>query len=229
MKWSSRLHPTFDPLEEYANETPPADVSIVIGTFGDLDVWEGKSEEAKISSYMQSVPPAQVIHVHGETLADSRNQGAELAETEWIIFLDADDELDVGYIEAMFDAEGDIRRPSTLGVVNGVDDAFEVMIPKKPLLEGNYIIIGAMVRREMIVKVGGFDEYEMSEDWAFWLKCVLEGATISEVPKAIYRVNVAVDGRNSNSVLGDRVYNEIKGRFVKEAHHKGMSRGTDLL
>lgn len=198
-------------------------VSVVIGTFGDKEKWFPLAERATKSAWSQTEPPAQVLHVHGETLAIARNRGIEEATSEWLIFLDADDELDPGYIKAMQAAEGDVRRPRTLGIYpDGTEDDFPVMIPEKRLLDANFIVIGAMVRREMASRVGGFDEYPMSEDWAFWIKVWLEGATITEVPEAIYRVNVVPGSRNSDPKLGGKVYGEIKSRFTREARARGI-------
>ncbi|MBK6580440.1 MAG: glycosyltransferase [Sandaracinaceae bacterium] len=52
------------------------------------------------------------VHVHGKTLAAARNIGAQAATTEWLVFLDADDELSEGYCDAILAADGDLRAPA---------------------------------------------------------------------------------------------------------------------
>lgn len=202
----------------------PADVTVVIGTFGEFKgKWQKYVQRAWRSVEAQTVRPRVLTHVHDGTLAMARNQGGLNATTEWVIFLDADDELDPLYVESMLAATGDVRRPATLGIYeDGRTDDYPVMIPRKPLLDANFIVIGAMVRADMVRTVEGFDEYPMSEDWAFWIKCWLEGAVISDVPDAIYRVNVVPGSRNSDSRLGGKVYNQIKARFVPEARSRGI-------
>lgn len=173
------------------------------------------------SAMNQVSKAASIVREHGETLADARNQGAQDASTEWLIFLDADDELDEYYVAEMFseEIEGDIRRPSTLGVVKGVEDDLPVMIPRRPLYESNFVVIGSMVRREQVLKVGGFDRtLPMSEDWDLFLRMVIDGAIITDVPDAVYRVHVRPDSRNSDGVLGNRIYNQIRQKYQPQAH-----------
>lgn len=187
-------------------------VSVIIPTFGD-DSWRSIASRATASAISQSVECA-VIRKHCETLQEARNQGAEDAETEWIIFLDADDELDHRYVEAMLDASGDIRRPATLGIVNGIEDDEPVMIPKKDIKTANYIVIGAMCRRDDFLAVGGFDDYECLEDWDLWLKMIKNGAEVVDVPNAIYRVHVTPNSRNSNVKAHHEAY-----RRIRRKHH----------
>lgn len=145
----------------------------------------------------QSVQPAHLVVSVGATLVEARNRPGLLATTEWLCFLDADDELDERYIEHMLAGEGDIRQPSTLGVVDGVEDDYPVLIPPKPLAVANYIVIGAFVRAELFKRVGGFRDYEAFEDWDLWRRCWAAGATITAVPEAVYRVHVRSGSRNS--------------------------------
>lgn len=192
-----------------------ADVTVVIATFGDdYHKWDDLAQRAEKSVQRQTVHP-KFVRSHMDTLQAARNIGAVQAGTEYLIFLDADDELDKHYVEAMLAAEGDIRRPATLGVVNGVEDDYPVMIPVANLLERNYIVIGAMVRRDMFMRLHGFDDYPVLEDWALWLKMVQAGASIVEVPDAIYRVHVQPDSRNQPTEMASygKTYSQIRARF----------------
>lgn len=197
------------------------DVTIIVSTFGDREVWDPLASRAVASAMNQVSKAASIVRHHAETLADARNEGAHDASTEWLIFLDADDELDEYYVAEMFaeEIEGDIRRPSTLGVVNGVEDNLPVMIRRRPLYESNFVVIGSMVRREQVLKVGGFDStLPMSEDWDLFLRMVIDGAIITDVPDAVYRVNVRPNSRNSDGVLGNRVYSQIRQKYQAQAH-----------
>lgn len=198
-------------------------VSIVIGTYGDRDLWASISQRAFDSAAAQTVS-AEVIRSHGDTLQEARNYGAEEATGEWLIFLDADDELDSRYVEAMLRAEGDIRQPSTLGIEDGVPDEFSVLIPRRNLLEANFLVIGSMVRRNLFLEVGGFDDYPILEDWALWLKLWVNGATIGAAPDAIYKVHVNRDGRNNRDPnLHGNYYTAIQQRFTIEARERGRT------
>lgn len=172
-------------------------VGVAVGTFGDHSWAELARERALVSVVRQTRPVDQVVHVHADALHQARNQAAELLATEWVIFLDADDELDERYVEAMLAARGDVRQPATLGIhPGGREDPTPVVIPRKSLLEGNYIVIGAMLRLEQFHRVGGFMDWPAWEDWCLWIRCWMDGAEIVPVPEAIYRVHVDLQGRN---------------------------------
>ena len=188
-------------------------VSVIIATFGENDLYRRLALRAAASVTQQTVEPLEVVRVHGDTLQKARNEGAELAKGEWLIFLDADDELDPRYVEAMLAAEGDIRRPATLGIVDGVEDVAPVMIPKRDLLMSNYIVIGAMHRREDFLAVGGFNNYPCLEDWDLWLRIVYNGAEVVDVPEAVYRVHVIPDSRNSDVSIHAKVYSKIRHQY----------------
>ena len=184
-------------------------VGVVIGTFGDITKCNSLALNAVKSAEDAGVD--KVIWMHRGTLHEARNAGAKMLDTEWLIFLDADDELDEGYIDAMLEGEGDIRKPSTLGVYpDGSEDDAPTMIPEKDLDRANHIVIGAMCRAELFWKVEGFRDYPVLEDWDLWRRMCRAGATVGEVPDAVYRVHVNPDSRNSNQDLHDRVYQQIR-------------------
>lgn len=188
-------------------------VGVVVGTFGDSETWGWIAGRALASVLDQTVPADVLTWSHADTLQEARNKGASQCDTDWLIFLDADDELDSGYIEAMIKASGDIRKPATLGIENGVEDYYPIMIPATDIYVTNHIVIGAMVRKELFTKVGGFSDDPVLEDWDLWLRCIQAGATIGEVPKAIYRVHVNRASRNHDVGLHGQTYAAIQRRY----------------
>jgi GT2 family glycosyltransferase len=132
-----------------------------------------------------------------------------MAISEWLVFLDGDDELDFHYNEAMVAGTGDIRRPATLGIVDGIEDDGPVMIPRSDMRYRNCVVIGAMIRRADFLAVGGFADLEALEDYDLWIRMIRAGARIGDVPKAIYRVNVTPVSRNQNRDAHNRAYTKI--------------------
>ena len=85
------------------------DATVIVATHGDPKWITLARERAIPSAEKQGVA---VLHYHGESLSEARNFAASQVDTEWLCFLDADDELAPGYFEAMDKATGDLRAPS---------------------------------------------------------------------------------------------------------------------
>jgi len=197
-------------------------VAVIIATFGNGELWAALSERAEASVVNQEHPPTEIFRIHGPDLCTARNMGADLSTTDWLIFLDADDELDPYYIEKMLEGSGDIRQPSTLGIVNDVEDDYPVLIPPKAnLLQGNHLVIGSMIRSELFEIVGGFRDLPVLEDWDLWIRCWLAGAVIRPCPEAVYRVHVNPSSRNQG-VDHNRIYKKLQNEYLHQAKKLGL-------
>jgi len=200
----------------------------VVSTFGDIATWGHLASTRAIPSALNQTTKPEVFYNHGETLHEARNLGAEQAQSEWLCFLDADDELDSGYIQAMTRAtehlEGDwLIQPSTRGVVDGVEDPFPVLIPPKPLIDGNFLVIGTVIRRAQFLRIGGFHAWPLYEDWDLWLRAFLDGAAIRHAEDAIYRVHVNPQSRNNCSRDQQiHTYNAIRAAHNDTLQQKGV-------
>ena len=173
-------------------------ISVVIATYGDRKWNELALRRARASAMEQSGDHNdQVIchHYHNETLSQARNFAAKQATRDWLIFLDGDDELEPGYLEAMMASPGDLVYPS-VRYVPSTDTPEPIVIPWKPLVTGNHMVIGTMMRRIDFFRVGGFSEYPAYEDWQLFLKLTYAGAERRLAEKAIYRAHVNPTGRN---------------------------------
>lgn len=195
-------------------------ISVVVGTFGD-ESWIKLAEERALPSVeRQTVTPHELIHEHRERLDLARNAGAEAATGDWLCFLDADDELDPRFIEEMTkviaELEGDwLVRPATFGIrEDGVEDAEKWVFDECPLLQKNFMIIATLVRREQFLRVGGFADWPMYEDWDLWLRCHFDGAQFASAPEAVYRIHVREASRNlQDRNLQIATYNQIKAQY----------------
>lgn len=186
-------------MDESKQSVPFA--TVVVGTFGGRN-WAELAQRRAIPSVPDGVP---VIHEHRSTLAEARNAGLQQVETEFVIHLDADDELDAGYIEAMKRGTADMRVPIVQHVYLGRQMGPRVM-PKVGLHDhecvaeclryGNWAVIGTAVRTS-IAKQIEWEEFGWSEDWAFFARCWRAGATMEPMPDAIYIAHMNRRGRNN--------------------------------
>jgi glycosyltransferase involved in cell wall biosynthesis len=168
-------------------------ISIVIATYG-TDYWKILADKrARPAAERQLADEIIVLHDPDATSpAKPRNDGVMLATGDMVVFCDADDELEDGYIDAMRRGSGDIRYPRVRYIPEkwreGLPIPQAAILPRRSLLLGNYIVIGAAFRRDQFLQVGGFDEWETYEDWALYLKLTYIGAQPMICPGAIYRV-----------------------------------------
>lgn len=192
-------------------------VTVITAVYGS-EFWDGIAQCAKRSVIRQTVTPEFYSIIRGADIIDSRNN-ALMAETEWIIILDADDEFDVGYIESMkkkaLEVEGDIFVPAVHKYyAGGQIDTDQTHYQPKDLMTGNYIVVSAMIRTSLFKQLGGFHDYDTLEDWDLWLRAEEAGARFVQCPDAILKVHKRFGSRNSN-----KSFNEI---LENAKHRRGI-------
>jgi glycosyltransferase involved in cell wall biosynthesis len=129
-------------------------------------------------------------------VALARNHGLARATGEWLAFLDDDDFWApdrLSRLLAMARAEqADIALSRTVVVdERGRVEAIDV-VPAPPRLEQAMLATnaigspsGALVRRELVERVGGFDpRFSVLADWDFWLR-ILDGARVAICPEVL--------------------------------------------
>jgi glycosyltransferase involved in cell wall biosynthesis len=176
-------------------------VTIVCATYGETS-WARLAKARAVPSALQQDVP--VIGVHSDNLMNARNEGLAQVQTEFVIFLDADDELSPGYVDAMAAGTADLRAPRVSYVRDG--NPAPARFPRvgshqhectgNCLSDGNWMVIGVCARTQTLRDVGGFRDWAWSEDWDLWLRCHLAGASIEPIPDAVYRAYVRLESRN---------------------------------
>jgi glycosyltransferase involved in cell wall biosynthesis len=174
-------------------------ITIVIATYGE-EYWESLARERALPSVMHLEANHEIIigHSPDASIADVRNGLAAEATGEWLCFLDADDELDHGYVAAMEEnaQPRHLLTPRVMQVINGRRKRAQ-FYREVNLLSGNWLIVGTLVERSLFEEVGGFGDYPHGfEDWSLWYKCARVGAKVKKVPSAIYVQHVNPDSKH---------------------------------
>ncbi len=116
----------------------------------------------------------QIVNQNNLGVVASKNKAMRMVSTKWIIFLDADDKLDVNYIKDTTD----------LAIVNCLDLVYtdSILFGSKnevvtyrdyshhDLYHGNYIHNSALIRADVVNYIGGYSDLKGYEDWEMYIR-----------------------------------------------------------
>lgn len=202
------------------------DVTVVVPTCG-TDEWLHMGNQAAEKVEAMGIKVLR-IHIPAGTVSQARNAGLWQVTTKYVVFLDADDDLDPKYFDGV--------EPTDDVTVTAIqyDDLVGPQIPRvwlhehqgyKPhsgpcvgecLVDGNYIHIGAIARVEAMRAVGGFREYPVYEDWALWLMMQQNGATFGTHYASVYLANARHNEHHRNKSIPLHERNLIHESIVTE-------------
>lgn len=213
-------------------------ISVIVATFGS-DEWRDRGEATvdRVRANLEKYHSIVAHHHRGHSLAEARNSAAASASGDWLCFLDADDMLSIGYIEAMHTqmhfwnlwrphdlVENPVLFAPAMRTVNdrgqSVGPFIEAQLPNRqgPMTELNHCVIGTLVPKFLFHQVGGFGDEPVYEDWALFLRCIRAGARIVDVPAAVYVATSMPDGRNRRDpLLNQRTYDMIRAEHERSS------------
>ncbi len=142
----------------------------------------------------------------------ARNAGIRRAQGEFILPIDADDQIDPRYLEHAFRA---IDADATVDLVysDSLFDNGKTRVRKTPgrfeakaLAAANQLVYCCVYRRAVWAKVGGYrDNVRGYEDWDFWLAAALAGAKAVYIPRVGLLYNEKDSGVYSQTVSRHQV------------------------
>lgn len=171
-------------LGQYLDEAVESVLSQTYQNFEILIVDDGSSDpatQALLSDYRR--PGTRVIWTPHSGLAAARNLGIANAAGEYLCALDADDRLEASYLAktvAVLDHDPAVTFVSSWLRAFG-DEAWEWKPERcdlQTLLSEDTVLTAALVRREAVLTVGGYDTampVQGDEDWDLWLTLVARG------------------------------------------------------
>jgi glycosyltransferase involved in cell wall biosynthesis len=171
-------------------------------------------ERALDSVEAQILQPVQVIvefDAHGKGAAVTRNWALAKVQTDWVAFLDSDDEFKPIHLRACFRHAGltgaDVVYPGYNTVGEDPIGCFGMPFDGDLLRGRNYIPVTTLCRTDLVRKVGGFQPHpdengDPCEDWGLWLALLDAGAVFSHLPQRtwIWRTTGGTRGRASDLV-----------------------------
>lgn len=196
--------------------------SIIIPVFGDKKYMD-LSRRAYASAESQTIEtqilcqwsPANHVSI-------VRNDLAKYSKADYLIFLDADDELSPNYVEEMLKVDADIIQPSTQFIHSTHTEPI-ALLPEKDLMKFNYLVVGSAIRRSVFEAIDGFRECDLYEDWDLFVRAYIEGATIGKAPNAVYTVHVNEQGRNNS--MTDEQKQLYHGKMIEEYERLKQAHG----
>lgn len=212
------------------DRTEPARVVVVTAT---IPGRERLLARAAASVRAQTIPVEHAIELdaHGDGPGATRNRAIARTSSEWIAFLDDDDELWSWHCEKLLAhaeetgadlvwSQYDVRRDGKL---------LELPPPTMPDLPGldeldrrNFIPITYLIRRELVERFGGFQEDFCPEDHQFLIDARDAGMTVSHLPLRTWIVGD--HGLNTHGQPGWawRMYEEARGSFDPAAETRDV-------
>ena len=139
-------------------------------------------------------PRCRVICTPHQGLAHARNTGIAEAEGTYVCALDADDRLDPEFLTktvAALDADDSLTFVSTWLRAFGDEewDWTPERCDLQSLLSENTVLTAALVRREALLAIGGYDvgmPVQGDEDWDLWLTLVERGYRGTILPEVLF-------------------------------------------
>ncbi|MBD2257547.1 glycosyltransferase family 2 protein [Pseudanabaena sp. FACHB-2040] len=192
------------------------------------------------------VPIALVKKLFNTGLADARNLGLKLARAPYVFILDADNWIYPNCLSVLYGAIAESDYTAAYGIINRFDSEtgegigllsfYEWSIPD--LLHGNYIDAMAMLKRDVLLSLGGYSTELIQygwfgwEDYDMWLKLANAQQPVKLVPQVLsaYRVH-SQSMINTTNLYIQFLAKYFKKKFsslVEEFHNSSLLFGQPL-
>lgn len=203
-------------------ETVDGDRRSIIGTIGvaiptipPREYFLARARRSVDAQTLKADAVAVAVDRHGDGAAATRNIAWRALETDWVAFLDDDDELLPHHLEHLATVAHQsgadmvypwhtiigpelLPLPDLLRAQGKPFDPWELFGGDPALIDAedftaggrNFIPINVLVRRELLEQAGGFAEVRggeaTNEDWLMWRRLVKLGAEIVHTPEVTW-------------------------------------------
>lgn len=177
-------------------------VTVIIATFGDRR-WERLAHQRALPSVCDDIGGHMdgidvIVNHSGKSVSESRNTAVAKAKDGLLLMIDADDEIEPGYMAAMLAAytPKPVLLAPMLRYVEG-DTVHQPMdLSGRDIAVENPCCIGTMIHKRLFDAAGGFWNERGFEDWSLFRRAWMLGAQVRFVRRAVYRAHLNRQGRN---------------------------------
>tara|TARA_R100001509_G_C4873191_1_gene217489 strand:- start:306 stop:1022 length:717 start_codon:yes stop_codon:yes gene_type:complete len=199
------------PNEKYDNLIVKAISSIYEQSYKDYKLfivldqcWDGTLSKVK-----DVITPDTEIIIRNkkEGLARAKNAGLEKINTEYVAFLDADDEYLPGKLEKQmnFIENNNVDFLGTLASLKDVRSGVPKMIPGfsyvgqyetheqiyDRIFQENVMTHGSMlIRKKALDELGGYNDVRGAEDWDLWKRAISAGYKFYQIQERLYMLTM---------------------------------------
>lgn len=242
-------------------DTPTAEIAIIIAakdaeapvreTLAALQrqsytVWEAVVVDDGSSDTTGSVAAAvaqvdarfQPVSVSADGVSQARNLGVEATRVEWLLFLDADDQLTYDALDVLLAQRSD-RCDAVYAGWRRITPFGRLLIPEYGPAEGEltevlalrhpFVIHACIVKRAPFIHVGGFDpSLTVGEDWDLWSRLARGDTRFVGIRRwvAYYNLRAASGStRNLQEWLASAL--RLTARAQPSLHQSWESAGTE--
>jgi glycosyltransferase involved in cell wall biosynthesis len=199
-------------LGEYLDEAVESVLSQTYQNIEVIIVNDGSTDRATntlLADYRR--PRTRVVQVPHAGLATARNRGIEYSTGRYLCAFDADDRMEPSFLEkatAVLDTDPSVTFVSTWLRTFG-DESWEWK-PERcdlpALLSEDTVLTAALVRRDAVVAIGGYDTampVQGDEDWDLWLTLVASGYRGVILPEVLFNYRRRPDSMSTICWHGD--------------------------
>lgn len=200
----------------------------------EICIADDASSDKSLLKYLKSLTKHTSIKVkfrkENGHISEATNSALELAEGEFIAFMDQDDELSV---DALFEVVKALNKKPELNLIYSDEDKineeekrfdphFKSDWNRMLFYSQNYISHLTVVRKKIADKIGGLRKgYEGSQDYDFLLRYIeqIEENTIYHIPKVLYHWR-AIEGSTALSIEGKSYAVEAGRKALSDHIHR---------
>ena len=162
----------------------------------------------------------EVIHTGGVGLSQARNLAAERSQTCAVLPLDADNRLRPALLNEITKLEN-----NTVDIIHGPWKKFglnsDVVSPPDMTMDnlvwGNSIDACALIRRELLQQLGGWDpQLPVWEDWDLWLGAVHARARTEKIDEVAIEYLVRPHSLSSNVHEDTKIYEHVVAHITQK-------------